>query len=136
MSDARENAARIHAAWHEAVRTGDLEGALALYADDAILESPLALPVFGDGSGIVVGKEKLRAFFVLGAAKLKGEFGRWRREPRFFTAGRYLTWEYPRETPDGDQFDLVEMMEIENGRIARHRVYWGRFGVQQLLAMD
>ncbi len=38
-------------------------------------------------------------------------------------------WEYPRETPDGEQMDFVEVMELEDGRIRRHRVYWGWRGV-------
>jgi hypothetical protein len=50
----------------------------------------------------------------------------------FFTDARKLIWEYPRETPDGDQMDFVESMEIENGPIRRHFVYWGWFGVKVL----
>ena len=34
-------------------------------------------------------------------------------------------WEYPRVTEDGQQMDLVEVMEIEDGLIKRHCVYWG-----------
>jgi hypothetical protein len=48
----------------------------------------------------------------------------------FFTDGRTLIWEYPRETPDGDQMDFVESMEIADGLIRRHRVYWGWYGVK------
>jgi hypothetical protein len=44
----------------------------------------------------------------------------------FFTDGRKLMWEYPRATPDGEQMDFVEVMEInDDGLIARHCVYWG-----------
>ena len=41
-------------------------------------------------------------------------------------------WEYPRETPEGDQMDFVEVMELnDEGLIQHHRVYWGwrGFGV-------
>lgn len=41
---------------------------------------------------------------------------------------RFLVWEYPREAPDGDQVDRVEVMEIAGGLIQHHRVYWGWFG--------
>ena len=41
-------------------------------------------------------------------------------------------WEYPRETPDGEQMDFTEVMEIENGLIQKHRVYWGWFGFNVL----
>jgi hypothetical protein len=37
-------------------------------------------------------------------------------------------WEYPRATPQGEQMDFVEVMEIENGLIQKHRVYWGWYG--------
>jgi hypothetical protein len=50
-----------------------------------------------------------------------------------FTDGKLLMWEYPRATPDGDQMDFTEVMELQNGRIRRHRVYWGWFGVRRLM---
>lgn len=43
-----------------------------------------------------------------------------------------MTWEYPRESPDGDQMDIVEVMEIRDGLMADHRVYWGWLGVNML----
>lgn len=51
----------------------------------------------------------------------------------FFTDGRVVTWEYPREAPDGDQMDLVEVMEIQDGLIRRHRVYWGWYALNVLM---
>jgi len=50
------------------------------------------------------------------------------------TDGRTLMWEYPRVTPDGTQVDLVEVMELEDGLIRRHRVYWGWYGLRTLEA--
>ena len=41
-------------------------------------------------------------------------------------------WEYPRQSPAGDQQDFVEVMEIEDGLIKRHCVYWGWFGMRAL----
>jgi hypothetical protein len=53
-----------------------------------------------------------------------------RHREGFFTDGRRLIWEYPRATPNGDQMDFVESMELnDEGLIGRHRVYWGWFGV-------
>jgi hypothetical protein len=40
--------------------------------------------------------------------------------------------EYPRETPKGDQTDIVESMDLENGLITHHRVYWGWVGFSKL----
>lgn len=52
---------------------------------------------------------------------------------RVFTDGQHVTWEYPRQSPDGDQMDIVEVMEITDGLIAHHRVYWGWKGVDVLI---
>jgi steroid Delta-isomerase len=46
--------------------------------------------------------------------------------------GRQLTWEYPRATLDGDQIDLVEVMNVVGGLITHHRVYWGWVGFKTL----
>jgi hypothetical protein len=49
----------------------------------------------------------------------------------YLTDGKRLIWEYPRETPDGEQMDFVEAMELNGeGLIQRHRVYWGWYGVR------
>jgi hypothetical protein len=34
--------------------------------------------------------------------------------------------------PEGDQMELVEIMEIEDGLINRRRVYWGRHALSVL----
>ncbi|GAB4596027.1 hypothetical protein MOKP4_23450 [Mycobacterium avium subsp. hominissuis] len=39
----------------------------------------------------------------------------------FFTDGRRATWEYPWITPEGEQMDFVEVMEIEDGLIRAPR---------------
>jgi len=49
------------------------------------------------------------------------------------TDGNRVTWEYPRRSPDGDQLDIVEVMEVRDGLIAAHRVYWGWLGMSMLL---
>jgi hypothetical protein len=59
---------------------------------------------------------------------------RWYRTGTFFSNGRQLVWEYPREAPDGDQVDILEVMDIEDGLITHHRIYWGWFGVRMLTA--
>jgi steroid Delta-isomerase len=58
----------------------------------------------------------------------------WYRSRSFLSDGNLLTWEYPRKTPQGDQVDVVESMDIEDGLIAYHRVYWGSVGFKALLA--
>jgi len=80
--------------------------------------------------GIVRGKDNLRKFAALVFATNPPQRKRYRTG--FFSDGRVITWEYPRATPDGDQMELVEVMEIEDGLIRRHRVYWGWYALSVL----
>jgi steroid Delta-isomerase len=76
--------------------------------------------------GVLRGHRELRHFFTEGAKRRPNDLVRWYRTGQWLTDGRrLLVWEYPREAPDGDQVDLVEVMEIAGGKIQHHRVYWG-----------
>jgi predicted SnoaL-like aldol condensation-catalyzing enzyme len=121
-----QDTARIYKLWDEALGKKDLEASLALYADDASIESPLVQHLMN----IVQDKEELRAFIT--RAFQTNPPQRKRFKQGFFTDGRVLTWEYPRSSPDGHQMDLVEVMEIEDGLIKRHRVYWGWYALNVL----
>jgi hypothetical protein len=46
------------------------------------------------------------------------------------TDGTTLILEYPRSTSDGEQMDFVEVMEVADGLIRAHRVYWGWRGLK------
>jgi hypothetical protein len=125
----------IYEQWHATVRGRDLDGLMVLYAEDAILETPLILATLKDRTeGILRGKLEIKPFFEAGLRKLGNDLGRWYRTGTFFSNGRQLIWEYPRETPQGDQVDLVEVMDIAAGLIAHHRVYWGWVGFKALVA--
>ena len=125
---------RIHREWHERAKARDTDGLLALYAKDAVLETPLVQGIFdGQPSGTLRGHREICPFFEEGARRLPNELVRWYRTGRWLTDGeRLLVWEYPRAAPDGDQVDLVEVMEIANGLIQYHRIYWGWFGTALL----
>ncbi|MCB4801612.1 hypothetical protein QO001_003791 [Methylobacterium brachiatum] len=101
--------------------------------EDAVLESPLVFAESGGGaSGILRGKAAIRRFFDASLRKPGSVLGRWYRTGTFFSDGRQLVWEYPRATPEGDQVDLVEVMDLAAGLIAHHRVYWGWVGFRAL----
>lgn len=125
-------AERVYRAWDQAWSNDDLEAMVALYATDAVLESPLVPHLLGTKEGICRGREAIRKLLEIAAA----------RKPRkrtfhrvgYFTDGRLLMWEYPRATPDGEQMDFVEIMEITDGLIQKHRVYWGWAGVEVIKA--
>ncbi|OQP75347.1 polyketide cyclase [Xanthomonas phaseoli pv. syngonii LMG 9055] len=125
----------IHAQWHTCVTQRNLGGLMALYHEDAILETPLILTVLTDQErGILQGKEAIASFFATGFGDAGNGLGHWYRTDAFFSNGRRLIWEYPRATPDGDQVDMVEVMDIEDGMIRHHRVYWGWVGFRTLHA--
>jgi steroid Delta-isomerase len=125
----------VYERWHQSILSRDLDGVMALYADDAILETPLILATLSHkAEGVLRGKTEIRSFFDAGLRKLQNDLGRWYRTGAFFSNGRQLIWEYPRETPQGDQVDLVEVMDLASGSIVHHRVYWGWTGFKALVA--
>src|SRR5215470_5783663 len=126
-SDFRADCARVFHEWHERARVRDTQGLLALYSEDAILESPLVPAILDDKQdGVLRGRDELRRFFEEGGRRRPNELVRWYRTGEWLTDGhRLLVWEYPRQAPDGDQVDLVEFMEIAGGLVRCHRIYWG-----------
>jgi PAS domain-containing protein len=110
-------------AWDDALGAKDLDAAMALYHEDVTLESPLVCQLLGIERGIIEGRDDLRAFVRKVFEHQPPERRRFRTG--MLTDGTHLTWEYPRESPDGEQMDIVEVMEISDGLIAHHRIYWG-----------
>jgi steroid Delta-isomerase len=98
------------------------------------LETPLVEAIFdGRESGILHGHREIRPFFEEGARRRPNALVRGHRTGKWLTDGeRLLVWEYPRQAPDGDQVDIVEVMEIADTLIQCHRIYWGWFGTQLL----
>jgi hypothetical protein len=127
---AMQDAERIYRLWDDALGKKDIEASLSLYADDASIESPLVQHLMKSREGIVQGKERLREFIMRVFQTNPPQRKRFKQG--FFTDGRALTWEYPRSSPNGNQMDLVEVMEIEGGLIRRHRVYWGWYALNVL----
>ncbi len=124
---------RIHRELDNHARSLNTEGLLALYARDAVLETPLVPAILEGHTGILRGHGEIRPFFEEGARRRPNELVRWYRTGNWLSDGkRVLIWEYPRQAPDGDQIELLEVMEIEHDLIQHHRIYWGWFGVNQL----
>jgi ketosteroid isomerase-like protein len=132
--DGYQRCREVFVAWHERARRGDVHGLLALYAPDALFESPLVPAIFDDlKSGVLRGHEAIGEFLAEGTRRRPNVLVRWHRSGECLCDGRTLFWEYPRETPDGEQIDIAEVMEIDDhGLIRRHRIYWGWLGVAEL----
>jgi hypothetical protein len=119
---------RIFNAWDEALGAKDLDASMALYHEDASLESPLVRHLLGVEEGVIRGRENLRAFVATVFANEPPQRQRFRTG--FLSDGSRLTWEYPRRGDAGEQMDIVEVMEIGDGLIQHHRVYWGWYSVK------
>ena len=118
---------RIYHDWDQALSRNDAKALLELYAEDAVIESPLIPHLLGKKEGVCRGREEIRPFFEALAVR-KPPVRQYYRSG-YLTDGKRVIWEYPRATPEGEQMDFVEAMELnEQGLIQRHCVYWGWFG--------
>lgn len=125
-----EIAHKVFETWNRTWKENDLDALLALYAEDVVVESPLFPHLLGIERGIIKGKEALREVIEIAAKRKPTD--RHFYVSNYFTDGKTIIWEYPRETPEGDQMDFVEIMQLKNGLIFRHRVYWGWYGFNVL----
>ena len=118
---------RIYFEWDRALARNDAKALVELYAEDAVIESPVITHLLGKKEGICRGHEELQPLFEAVAAR-KPSVRQYHRTG-YLTDGKKLIWEYPRAGPKGDQMDFVEVMELnDQGLIQRHCVYWGWFG--------
>ena len=78
-----------------------------------------------DMNGVLRGKAEIARFLEAGARKRPIDLLRFHRSDTYFSAGTTLIWEYPRQTPEEDQVEIVEVMEISDRLIHHHRIYWG-----------
>ena len=124
---------RIYERWHDYARGRDVPALLDLYADDAVFESPLVPAILGQESGILRGRAEILRFLEEGTRRRPNDLVRWYRTGKYFVNGGTLVWEYPRQTPEGNQIDILEVMDISGGKITHHRIYWGWFGCGQLV---
>jgi ketosteroid isomerase-like protein len=108
--------------WFAAFNAHDLEGILALYADNAVHYSPKLKVRQPETEGLIQGKAALRAWW-------KDSFERipsLQYVPTLLTANTARVFmEYVRKA-DGDADMLVaEALEVIDGRITSSRVYHG-----------
>lgn len=123
----------VFEAWHEAVGKRDLDALMELYAPDSVIDSSAVLVLEKEPSGILKGRDKIRKHFASFMAMIgEGDGTEWYRSGKYYTDGKLLMWEYSSKGPNGDQLDVVESFDLEDGKIVYHRVYWGRVGFKAL----
>ena len=118
---------RMYFAWNDALARNDPAALLSLYAEDAVLESPLVPHLLKQKSGVLRGRRELKPLFDMLALR-KPRVRQYHRSG-YLTDGKRMIFEYPREGGKGEQMDFAEVMELnEEGLIQRHCVYWGWYG--------
>ena len=126
----------VYERWHEMIVSRNLDGLMELYAEDCVLESSAVLVLEKNSTGVLKGRDLIRKHFASFFDMMeKDEAVELYRPSTFFSDGNTLVWEYPSKSPKGDQLDVVESMDLENGLIAYHRVYWGWIGFKALQAV-
>lgn len=129
------NMDRIYRDWDRALSENDAEALLNLYADDAIIESPLIPHLMDKEEGICRGHDEMRPFFQL-VAQRKPKLRQYYRTVYLTDGDNKMIFEYPRSAPEGEQMDFVEVIELnDDGLIQYHKVYWGWRGFA-VLAKD
>jgi len=69
--DFLEDCERIHREWDTHARSLDTDSLISLYAQDAILETPLVPAIFEGRNGVLRGHREIRPFFEEGAPPTK-----------------------------------------------------------------
>src|SRR5882724_1213106 len=86
---------QVYFAWDDALSRNDKEALLALYAPDAVIESPLIPHVLKVERGVVHGHKEIQRLLDEVAAR-KPPARKFHRTG-YLTDGKRLIWEYPRE---------------------------------------
>src|SRR5919109_724387 len=89
---------RIYREWDEALSQNDAARLVALYAPDAVLESPLVSHLLGTETGICRGRDELTKLFEVLATR-KPPVRQFYRTG-YFTDGKTIMWEYPHAAPN------------------------------------
>ena len=122
MATAPEDLIAIARRWLACFAAHDLEGLLALYADDAVHTSPKIRVRHPETGGVLRGKDALRAWWADAFARLPGLS----YQERSLTAdGARVFMEYLRIAPGEPDLPVAEVLEVAGGRIAASRVYHG-----------
>lgn len=108
--------------WLDCFARRDLDGLLALYADDATHTSPKIRVRHPESGGLLRGKAAMRAWWQDSFDRLPSM----RYEPTALTAdGRRVFMEYVRHVEGEPDYPVAEVLECEHGKIVASRVFHG-----------
>lgn len=108
--------------WLDCFARHDLEGLLALYADDAVHTSPKIRVRHPETGGVLRGKPALRAWWADAFARIP-ELG---YELTTLTADEHRVFmEYVRHAPGDEDLPVAEVLDVRAGVIVASRVFHG-----------
>jgi ketosteroid isomerase-like protein len=108
--------------WLACFAARDLDGLLALYADDAVHTSPKIRARSPETGGQLRGKAALRAWWADAFARLP----ELRYVPTAVIADReHVVMEYVRRVPGEPDMPISETLDVRGGRIVASRVFHG-----------
>jgi ketosteroid isomerase-like protein len=108
--------------WLACFERADLDGLLALYAEDAVHTSPKIRARGAGEGGALRGRPALRAWWADAFARLPGL----RYEETSLTSdGTRVFMEYLRHAPAEPDLPVAEVLEVRGGLIVASRVYHG-----------
>ena len=108
--------------WLDCFARRDLDGLLALYADDAVHTSPKIRVRHPETGGLLRGKAALRAWWADAFVRLPDL----RYVATALTADeRRVVMEYTRHVPGEADLPIAEVLEVEGGAIVSSRVFHG-----------
>jgi steroid delta-isomerase len=113
-----EAATQVCDAYIDCLVRSDLEGVLALFADNATIEDPV-------GTEIKAGADDLRAFYQLACDSISAAV----RDGSPRVAGTHIAFAFTVTIglePDSMQIDIIDIFECDSaGKIVAMRAYWG-----------
>jgi ketosteroid isomerase-like protein len=126
MTDAEDRLVALARRWLRCFEAADLEGLVALYAEDAVHTSPKIRVLHPDTGGQLLGKPALRAWWQDAFARLPGL----RYQEASLTAnsaGTRVFMEYVRHAPGEPEMWVAEALDVDptSGKIVASRVYHG-----------
>src|SRR5580765_8447721 len=108
--------------WMRCFNARDLDGLLALYADDAVHSSPKIRVRHPDTGGVIRGKAALRAWWQDSFDRLPDLA----YLPTAITAdAERAVMEYTRRLPGEADMPIAEVLEVRAGKIVASRVFHG-----------
>lgn len=113
---------KIAEAWLACFDRRDLDGLLALYADDAVHTSPKIRVRHPDTGGVLRGKAAMRAWWQDSFDRLPSM----KYVPTSITAdGERVYMEYVREVAGEPPYPVAEVLDVRDGKIIASRVFHG-----------